>query len=366
MTVAGPASPPPPAGGGGGGSTPNLGVAVSASAATVAAGGEVDLRATVSNGGDAGSLQTHLTIQLPAGVTLLGPPTYERGSGCQGAATIDCFLDYIPAGGETHVSFNISVSGEGAHSIALGVSADRDSDLSNNATSIAITVPSVIAPSPPAPPAATARVHVLSGTPHADRLRGTQGVDKLYGRGGNDALSGLAGNDLLDGGSGRDVLDAGAGNDTLRARDGQRDIVRCGSGRDLAVVDRRDIVARDCETVRRALSARLGRLSITARSALSPGVSCIVAPSPNKTCLSAARSPSWTVTLKSSTKAFEIATDNDRPSRLARPTPIRQRRCTSVRPSSFVNSACRRSQTGAGVPPSYTRTPTVPIDLEAV
>ena len=106
-TVAGPAPPPPPAGGGGGGSTPNLGVAVSASAGVIAAGGEVDLRATISNGGDAGSLQTHLTIQLPAGVALLAPPAYERGSGCQGGAAIDCFLDYIPAGGETHVYFNV-------------------------------------------------------------------------------------------------------------------------------------------------------------------------------------------------------------------------------------------------------------------
>ena len=94
------AASPPPAGGGGG-STPNLGVAVSASAVVVAAGGEVDLRATVSNGGDAGSLQTHLTIQLPAGVALLAPPAYERGSGCEGTTAIDCFLDYIPAGGET-------------------------------------------------------------------------------------------------------------------------------------------------------------------------------------------------------------------------------------------------------------------------
>ena len=252
-TVAGP--PPPPPAGGGGGSTPNLGVAVSASAVVVAAGGEVDLRATVSNGGDAGSLQTHLTIQLPAGVALLAPPAYERGSGCEGTTAIDCFLDYIPAGGETHVYFNVSVTGEGAHSIALAVSADRDSDTSNNATSISVTVPAVITEPPVTqPPAKTSspRVHVLNGTARADRLRGTSGVDKLYGRAGNDRLIGLAGNDLLDAGSGRDVLDAGAGNDTLRARDGQRDLVRCGPGRDLAVVDRRDIVAPDCETVRRA------------------------------------------------------------------------------------------------------------------
>jgi RTX calcium-binding nonapeptide repeat (4 copies)/Domain of unknown function DUF11 len=250
-TVGGSPPPPPPPAGGGGGSSPDLGVAVSANAGVVAAGSEVDLRATVSNGGNAGSLQTHLTIELPAGVTLLAPPAYERGSGCQGTTTIDCFLDYVPAGGETHVNFNVTVSGEGAHTIALAVSADRDSDPSNNASSISVTVPAVITAPPPPPPSA-ARVHVVNGTGRADRLRGTSGGDKLYGRAGNDTLTGLAGNDLLDGGSGRDVLDAGAGNDTLRARDGQRDIVRCGAGRDLALVDRRDVVARDCENVRRA------------------------------------------------------------------------------------------------------------------
>jgi hypothetical protein len=81
---------------------------------------------------------------------------------------------------------------------------------------------------------------VRIGGPGNDILRGTPGADKLYGRGGNDRLFGLAGNDLLVGGSGKDVLTGGAGADRLI----------CGAGRDTANADRRDRVARDCESVK--------------------------------------------------------------------------------------------------------------------
>jgi Ca2+-binding RTX toxin-like protein len=72
----------------------------------------------------------------------------------------------------------------------------------------------------------------------------------LLGGKGNDVLSGGPGNDVLDGGTGLDRLYGGPGNDTLRARDGQRDVVDCGPGRDAATVDRLDRVS-GCEIVRR-------------------------------------------------------------------------------------------------------------------
>jgi pimeloyl-ACP methyl ester carboxylesterase len=80
---------------------------------------------------------------------------------------------------------------------------------------------------------------VLPGGPRNDVLRGTSGADKLYGKGGNDRLFGGAGNDLLIGGPGRDVLAGGRGADRLV----------CGLGRDTANADRRDRVAKDCESV---------------------------------------------------------------------------------------------------------------------
>jgi serine protease AprX len=119
----------------------------------------------------------------------------------------------------------------------------------------------------------------IVGTAGADTLRGTGGSDVLLGKGGNDVLIGLAGddslfggagndrlsggegNDRLDGGPGsdrltggpgRDQLAAGSGKDLLVVRDGSRDRVACGLGADVVVADRRDVVARDCESVSRA------------------------------------------------------------------------------------------------------------------
>ena len=95
-------------------------------------------------------------------------------------------------------------------------------------------------------------------TSHADRLVGTQLRDTLRGLGGGDTILGLAGEDLLDGGAGNDTLVGGkgrdllygrTGDDVLSVRDGVRDRVSCGSGRDRVVADQLDVVSRDCERV---------------------------------------------------------------------------------------------------------------------
>jgi Ca2+-binding RTX toxin-like protein len=144
------------------------------------------------------------------------------------------------------------------------------------------------------------------GTNGPDTLRGTNRADNLLGRGGNDILLALAGNDNLLGGPGKDIvlggnergfsggdknLDGGPGNDfviggrgsdnilgeegndlvidgpdrefatdKLSAGDGNdvvgavnrpafKDIVTCGGGFDRLIVDRKDVVAPDCEKV---------------------------------------------------------------------------------------------------------------------
>jgi len=91
----------------------------------------------------------------------------------------------------------------------------------------------------------------LTGTNGVDVLRGGARRDVLSGRRGADRLSGGGGDDALTGGLGRDVLDGGPGDDVLLARDGERDVVRCGAGADRVVADRHDSIARDCEAVRR-------------------------------------------------------------------------------------------------------------------
>jgi hypothetical protein len=125
------------------------------------------------------------------------------------------------------------------------------------------------------------------GTPGADVLVGGAGRDVLSGRGGDDCLFGFSGDDRLSGGTGKDLLvgasggdrlngDAGddkinagngndditpgpgkdiangqGGNDTISARDGARDTIDCGAGRDKVTADRTDSV-KNCEFVKRA------------------------------------------------------------------------------------------------------------------
>jgi hypothetical protein len=96
----------------------------------------------------------------------------------------------------------------------------------------------------------TAGPNHLRGLAGADCLFGLCGNDRLDGGAGRDRLKGGAGRDRLSGGSGKDRLDGGGGRDRIFARDGKRDVVRCGAGKDVATVDRHDRVS-GCERVRR-------------------------------------------------------------------------------------------------------------------
>lgn len=97
----------------------------------------------------------------------------------------------------------------------------------------------------------TKRPDVIMGSWSADRIHGYASGDRLCGKKGQDRLYGGKGPDLIAGGPGRDLLSGGPGNDRILARDGYRDVVRCGAGRkDVAIVDRKDVV-RGCEKVKR-------------------------------------------------------------------------------------------------------------------
>ena len=89
-----------------------------------------------------------------------------------------------------------------------------------------------------------------SGSGGKDKLGGGGGSDRLDGGSGNDSLTGGSGKDRLKGGRGRDRLSGGSGADRISARDKTRDRVTCGSGRDVAIVDRVDRVS-GCERVLR-------------------------------------------------------------------------------------------------------------------
>jgi dipeptidyl aminopeptidase/acylaminoacyl peptidase len=92
----------------------------------------------------------------------------------------------------------------------------------------------------------------LLGTDRGETLRGTSGADFAEARRGNDLLLLGRGHDVGKGGEGRDRIYGGPGNDLLGGGPGPaRDVIFCGSGRDVAIAGRRDSVARDCERVRR-------------------------------------------------------------------------------------------------------------------
>jgi hypothetical protein len=96
----------------------------------------------------------------------------------------------------------------------------------------------------------TAGGDVFVGSRAGDRLVGGNGRDRLLGGKGQDCLIGGGGADTLVGGPGRDRFDAGTGNDVVNSRDGTRERVVCGPGRDHVVADTVDILV-GCEVVKR-------------------------------------------------------------------------------------------------------------------
>lgn len=113
---------------------------------------------------------------------------------------------------------------------------------------------------PPRPPAPEGRCGpIVRGGDGDDSLRGGPGDQDLIGLGGDDALRGEAGADCVEGNGGRDFirggegfddLIGGAGRDEIDARDGERDSIACGPGRDRVRADDEDRV-RGCERGKR-------------------------------------------------------------------------------------------------------------------
>jgi Ca2+-binding RTX toxin-like protein len=88
----------------------------------------------------------------------------------------------------------------------------------------------------------------LFGNSGSDRLSGNSGNDRLSGGSGNDRLSGGSGKDRLKGGSGRNRYSGGSGGDSINSKNGRKETVRCGSGRDKVRADGSDRLI-GCEVV---------------------------------------------------------------------------------------------------------------------
>ncbi|HKF84300.1 MAG TPA: hypothetical protein VKB30_00835, partial [Candidatus Limnocylindrales bacterium] len=110
----------------------------------------------------------------------------------------------------------------------------------------------------------------IAGGPGDDTQDGGDGNDVVFANLGRDTTHGGPGNDRLWALLKRDVTGAGDvegdnvsgddGNDVIRTRDGELDVVSCGTGVDTAILDDVDVIAGatpaqpdgDCERVRRA------------------------------------------------------------------------------------------------------------------
>jgi hypothetical protein len=90
----------------------------------------------------------------------------------------------------------------------------------------------------------------LVGTGRGERICGRPGADVIDARGGRDVIEAGSGDDTVVAGAGRDIVGGGGGLDTIRVRDGERDVVDCGTEWDVVVADRKDVLRR-CERVKR-------------------------------------------------------------------------------------------------------------------
>jgi TolB protein len=152
-----------------------------------------------------------------------------------------CSLPALAPASIRTVAFLVRSRTAGTFPFAISVSAiEPDSDQTTNRVSTSTQVL-------PCDKVGTYGADVIYGTPQRDRICALPGADRVYGGGGNDLLDAGNGNDVVAGGPGLDTILAKGGNDTIYARDGQRDWIDCGTERDVAIVDRLDVVRR-CET----------------------------------------------------------------------------------------------------------------------
>lgn len=214
---------------------------------------------TATAGADGGGADgIDLVITLPPALTVTGSQA-DRGSGCTGARVVTCFLDFLGTGQAANVRLGLRLERAAPSTLrATLTSRQTDQNAADNALALPLAVEGV---RPPAKELnGTAGDDRLTGTSAAETINGLRGADRIDGRGGRDTLRGGAGDDrveggpgadLVVGGTGRDVLSGGPGDDRILSRDGARDRVTCGAGRDRVEADRRDAVSRDCEIVLR-------------------------------------------------------------------------------------------------------------------
>ena len=119
----------------------DLTVAVPAISGSASVGSEKDMAIWVANAGTETALQAKLTLQLSRGVRLLGPPAFERGSGCTGTRSVVCQLDFLEAGQSTPIRLGVVLTRTGVQTlVATATSQALDAHPSDNTASVTFSV----------------------------------------------------------------------------------------------------------------------------------------------------------------------------------------------------------------------------------
>jgi Tol biopolymer transport system component len=199
-------------------------------APTTGKGRAQDVTVIVDNDGDLPAPAVDVSATASSGTFLAPDPR------CSPGATLHCTLPRLPAQTTTTVTFALATDVVGQATVHVEI----DGVAAATATTTVLACRTV----------GTAGADTIYGTRGRDTICGLAGPDHVYGRAGDDLLEGGSGDDVIYGGPGRDVIEGGGGRDVVFARDGQRDVIDCGTERDTAVVDLIDVV-RHCERVLR-------------------------------------------------------------------------------------------------------------------
>ncbi len=227
------------------------------------AGADVVFTVVAGNAGKDDAAGTTLAVNLPGSATITSVAS-SQGSCSTAGLSVNCAFGTLDRDAQATVLVVARAPGNGTMTSTATVTAPIvDPNPGNNSATVTATVPGV--PSSP-PPACS---NSIRGNKKANKLRGTGAGDTMKGLGGNDVLRGFGGDDCLNGGrgsdrviagpggdrliggKGRDTMLGGGGPDVIKARDGQRDVITCGSGQDIVLADKADRVAKNCEKVRR-------------------------------------------------------------------------------------------------------------------
>jgi Dolichyl-phosphate-mannose-protein mannosyltransferase/Domain of unknown function DUF11 len=119
----------------------DLNVAVPPESGSAPLGSEKDFAVWVTNAGTETAFSVELTLQLSRGMRLLGPPAYERGSGCTGTKSVVCRLDFLEPGMSTPIRFGVVLTRPGVQKlVATATSQAVDAHPFDNTGSVTFNV----------------------------------------------------------------------------------------------------------------------------------------------------------------------------------------------------------------------------------